>query len=226
VSVTAVCYRNGARLPVREVVELAHDRGALVLLDAFQAIGCYPIDVGALDIDILGAGVLKYFLGSAGLAFLWVRRDLIEQLLPTQTGWFADRNIFVMDITDYSPSSAARRFESGTPPIPAIYAGLAGMELMQEIGVEETREHVNRLNNRLIAGIDELGATVVTPRDEERRGALVCISSTDAPQLVRRLADARIIASERDGNLRISPHAYNDDDIDAVLATLQRNRAL
>ncbi len=227
VSVTAVCYRNGARLPVEELVELAHSRGALVLLDAYQALGTYPIDIADLGVDFLGAGVLKYLLASAGLGFLWCRPGLAEALLPTQTGWFADRNIFEMDIHDYSPSPTARRFESGTPPIPAIYAGIAGIELMREIGIAETREHVTGLNERLIAGVDELGGIVATPRDPERRGALVCIASTDAPELVRRLGDDGIVTSDRDGNLRISAHAYNvEDDIDAVLAGLARHRDL
>ena len=227
VAITAVCYRNGARLDVEEIARIAHERGALVLLDAYQAIGTYPIDVGALGVDVVGAGVLKYLLGSAGLGFLWTRPGLAAELLPTQTGWFADRNIFEMDIHDYSPSETARRFQSGTPPIPAIYAGIAGMELMMEIGIAETREHVDALNDRLIAGVDDLSGTVVTPRAAERRGALVCIASTDAPALVSALAEDGIVTSERDGNLRVSAHAYNvEDDIDAVLASLARHRAL
>jgi len=227
VAVTAVCYRNGARLPVKEVVELAHSRGALVLLDAYQAIGSYPIDVHELGVDFLGAGALKYLLASAGLGFLWCREGLSESLLPTQTGWFADKNIFEMDIHDYSPSPTARRFQSGTPPIPAIYAGVAGIELMQEIGIAETREHVNGLNERLIAGIEELGGSVATPLDASQRGALVCIRSTDSPALVRALGEDGIVTSDRDNNLRISAHAYNvDEDIDAVLAALARHRHL
>jgi selenocysteine lyase/cysteine desulfurase len=227
VSVTAVCYRNGARLPIEEIVELAHARGALVLLDAYQAIGTYPIDVGALGVDFLAAGVLKYLLASAGLGFLWCRPGLAESLLPTQTGWFADKNIFEMDIQDYSPSPTARRFESGTPPVPAIYAGIAGVELIQEIGIAATREHVTALNERLIGGVDELGGVVVTPREPERRGALVCIASTDAPSLVAALGADGIVTSDRDGNLRISAHAYNiEEDIDAVLARLARHRDL
>ena len=75
---------------------------------------------------------------------------------------------------------------------------------MQEIGVAETREHVTALNERLIAGVDELGGVVVTPRDPEQRGALVCIRSTDAPALVAALAKDGIVTSERDGNLRVS----------------------
>jgi len=227
VAVTAVCYRNGARLPVKEVVELAHSRGALVLLDAYQAIGSYPIDVRELGVDFLGAGALKYLLASAGLGFLWCREGLSESLLPTQTGWFADKNIFEMDIHDYSPSPTARRFQSGTPPIPAIYAGVAGIELMQEIGIAETREHVNGLNERLIAGVEELGGSVATPLDASQLGALVCIRSTDSPALVRALGEDGIVTSDRDNNLRISAHAYNvDEDIDAVLAALARHRHL
>jgi selenocysteine lyase/cysteine desulfurase len=225
VSIAAVCYRNGSRLDVEEITRIAHERGALVVLDAYQAIGTYPLDVGSLGVDVLAAGVLKYLLGSAGLGFMWTRPGLAEQLLPTQTGWFADENIFEMDIDDYSPSPTARRFQSGTPPVPNIYAGVAAMELMMEIGIAETREHVNALNERLIAGIDELGGVVVTPRDAEHRGALVCIRSTDAPELVRLLGESGIVTSERDHNLRISAHAYNTaDDIDLVLKALAADR--
>jgi selenocysteine lyase/cysteine desulfurase len=221
VSIAAVCYRNGSRLDVEEITRIAHERGALVVLDAYQAIGTYPLDVSSLGVDVLAAGVLKYLLGSAGLGFMWTRPGLAERLLPTQTGWFADENIFAMDIHDYSPSPTARRFQSGTPPIPNIYAGVAAMELMMEIGIAETREHVNGLNERLIAGVDELGGVVVTPRDAEHRGALVCIRSTDAPELVRLLGEQGIVTSERDDNLRISAHAYNTaDDIDHVLKAL------
>jgi selenocysteine lyase/cysteine desulfurase len=227
VAVTAVCYRNGARLPLQEVVEIAHSRGALVFLDAYQAVGSYPFDVEELGVDFLSAGVLKYLLASAGLAFMWCRSGLSESLLPTQTGWFADKNIFEMDVHDYSPSPTARRFQSGTPPIPAIYAAIAGMKLMQEIGIAETRAHVTRLNERLIAGVEELGGSVATPRDPEKRGALVCIRSTDSPALVRAMTEEGIVSSERDGNLRVSAHAYNvEEDVDALLAALEKHRSL
>jgi len=227
VSVTAVCYRNGSRLDLEGITRIAHERGALVLVDAYQAVGTYPIDVEELEIDFLGAGVLKYLLGSAGLGFFYCRGELVPTLWPSQTGWFADQNIFEMDIHDYSPSPTARRFESGTPPIPSIYAGVAGIELMQEIGIEETRLHVLGLHERLYAGVEELGGTVVTPADPEKRGALVCIRSSAVEELVARLAADRIVTSSRDGNLRISPHCYNTvEDVDAVLAALAKNREL
>ncbi|HEX4525118.1 MAG TPA: aminotransferase class V-fold PLP-dependent enzyme [Gaiellaceae bacterium] len=227
VSIAAVCYRNGSRLAVEEIAKIARERGALVVLDAYQAIGTYPLNVRELGVDVLAAGVLKYLLGSAGLGFMWTRPGLSERLLPTQTGWFADQNIFEMDINDYSPSPTARRFQSGTPPVPSIYAGIAGLELMEEIGVAATRAHVTELNERLIGGVDDLGGTVVTPRDPDKRGALVCIRSMDAPQLVAALETDGIVTSERDGNLRVSAHSYNTaEDIDSVLAALARHRRL
>jgi selenocysteine lyase/cysteine desulfurase len=227
VSITHACFRNGVRNDVAGVVELAHERGALVLVDAYQTVGSLPVDVRALDCDFLAGGVLKYLLGSAGLGFFYCRRDLVEQIEPTATGWFADRNIFEMDIHDYSPAPSARRFEAGTPPIPAIYAGIAGIELMREIGIEETEAHVRELNGLLLAGLDELGARVVTPRAAEQRGALLCVASTDVDRLVAVLAEGGVVTSSRDDNLRISAHCYNKaEDVATVLDLLTQNRSL
>ena len=227
VSITHVSYRTGAMIDVEGVVELAHCRGALVLLDAYQSVGSMPVDVKELDVDFLAAGTLKYLLASAGLGFFYCRGELFEKARPTVTGWFADEDIFAMDIHDYSPAPTARRFQSGTPPVPAIYAGIAGIELMQEIGIAETRRHVLELNERLISGVDDLGGTVVTPREPERHGALICIRSSDVNALVAALDERGIVTSERDGNLRVSAHAYNTvEDVDAVLDALQANRGL
>jgi selenocysteine lyase/cysteine desulfurase len=227
VAVTHVCFRNGAKLDIEPIAALAHERGALLLLDAYQSVGSLPVDVRALDCDFLAAGALKYLLGSAGLGFLYCRRDLVERLSPTATGWFADQDIFEMDIHDYSPASTARRFEAGTPPVPAIYAAIAGIGLMREIGIEETQKHVRGLTELLIEGLDELDGQVVTPRAWQERGALTCVASTDAEALVATLAERGIVSSSRDGNLRISPHCYNArEDIEAVLEALREHRAL
>jgi selenocysteine lyase/cysteine desulfurase len=227
VAVTSVCFRNGGRLDVEAITRLAQERGALVLVDAYQAVGSMPIDVRAIGCDFLAAGVLKYLLGSAGLGFLYCRRELVQGIEPTATGWFADRDIFEMDIHDYSPAPTARRFEAGTPPIPPIYAGIAGIELMQEIGIAETEAHVRELNAILHDGLDELGARAVTPRAREQSGALVCVASTDVNALVAALAAEGIVTSSRDDNLRISAHCYNTaEDVRAVLDVLAANRQL
>jgi len=224
---TAISYRTGYRLDVAEIARLAHERGALCLADSYQAAGAIPLDVGALGVDLLTSGTVKYLLASSGLAFMFLHRDLHERLLPTQTGWFADEDIFRMDISDYSPAADARRFDAGTPPVPNIYAGLAGMGIVEEVGVPAIEAHVKSLADRLLEGLDELGATVATPRGDGEYGPLVCVASTDPHALVEELQRERIVTSERDANVRVSLHLYNvEEDVDRILETLARHRGL
>ncbi|MCH8900597.1 MAG: aminotransferase class V-fold PLP-dependent enzyme [Acidobacteria bacterium] len=224
VAITLVSFRNGSKTDVKEVIRLAHEVGALVLVDSFQGVGAIPIDVQDLNADFVVGGVLKYLLGSSGLAFLYCRADLLPQITPTVTGWFADEDIFKMDIYDYSPSATARKFESGTPPIPNIYAGNAGMDLMHEIGIAATERHVGRLTNQLIEGLDRIGAKMVTPRDPTKRGPMVAVATTDEQAMVAALKEDGILTSARDGNIRLSFHCYNsEEDIESVVAGLERH---
>ena len=224
---TAISYRSGYRLDVAQVARLARERGALCLADSYQAAGAVSLDAHALGVELLTAGTVKYLLASAGLAFMYVRRDLHERLRPTQTGWFADEDIFQMDISDYSPARSARRFDAGTPPVPNIYAGIAGMGMIEMVGVAAIEMHVRGLVARLVAGLDEMGARIVTPLGEGEYGPLVCVASTDAPALVQALQDERIVTSERDSNLRVSLHLYNvEDDVERVLEALRAHRDL
>jgi kynureninase len=222
-----ISYRTGHRADVAAIAELAHAKGALVLADSYQAVGAIELDTRTLGADFITGGTVKYLLASAGLGFLWVRASLLGDLLPTQTGWFADEDIFKMDISDYSPHATARRFDAGTPPVPNIYAGVAGMSIVEELTVPAIEAHVRRLNTRLIDGIEALGATVVTPSEPAQRGPLVCVRSHDAHALVASLEQERIICSLRDVNLRVAAHLYNShDDIDTLLEALSRRREL
>ena len=224
---TAVSFRTGHRHDVAAIAGIAHANGALVLADSYQAVGALEIDVRALGADIVTGGTVKYLLGSAGLAFMWVRGALLTTLVPTQTGWFADEDIFAMSIADYSPHATARRFDSGTPPVPSLYPGTAGMELIAQVGVPAIEAYVRGLVDRLLAGLDELGATVATPRGEGEYGPLICVVSTDPNALVAALAEQRIVTSTRDANLRVSLHLYNiEEDVDRILEALAANRAL
>src|SRR6266581_6057311 len=96
VAVTHVCFRNGAKLDIPGIVKLAHAKGAKVMLDCYQAVAALTVDVKPLDVDFAVGGMLKYLLGTAGLGFLYVRKELISTLTPTQTGWFAQENITAM----------------------------------------------------------------------------------------------------------------------------------
>ena len=224
---TTISYRTGHRHDVAAIAEVAHAHGALVLADSYQAAGAIELDVRTLGADFVTGGTVKYLLASAGLGFLWVRSEVLARLMPTQTGWFADEDIFRMDISDYSPHASARRFDAGTPPVPNIYAGVAALGLLQETGVPAVEAHVRALNTRLIEGLEGLGATVVTPSDPARRGPLVCVRSTDPAALAASLAQERITCSLRDTNLRVAAHYYNTDgDIDVLLEALARRRHL
>ena len=224
---TTLSYRSGHRHDISAIAEIAHDAGALVLADSYQACGAVELDVRSLGADAITGGTVKYLLGTAGLGFMWVRPEVHEALVPTQTGWFADEDIFAMSIADYSPHASARRFDSGTPPVPSLYAGVAGISLVAETGVPAIEAHVHALGDRLIDGLAELGATVVTPRAAAERGPLVCVRSTDVAALVAALAAERIVVSSREDNLRIALHLYNvEADLDTLLEALARNRSL
>jgi selenocysteine lyase/cysteine desulfurase len=224
---TTLSYRSGHRHDVAAIAEAAHAAGAIVLADSYQACGAVELDVRSLGADVVTGGTVKYLLGTAGLGFMWVRPEVRKALVPTQTGWFADEDIFAMSIADYSPHESARRFDSGTPPVPALYAGVAGVGLVAEAGVPVVESHVGGLVGRLLDGLDAMGATVVTPRELARRGPLVCVRSTDVDALVASLAAERIIVSSREDKLRVALHLYNlDEDVDTLLDALARHRRL
>jgi selenocysteine lyase/cysteine desulfurase len=223
---TAVSFRSGHRHDVAGIAEVAHAAGALVLADSYQGVGAIDLDVRTLGADVVTGGTVKYLVGSAGLGFMWVRGSLLG-LTPTQTGWFADENIFEMSIADYSPHATARRFDSGTPPVPSLYPGVAGMSLVQEVGVPAIEAHVAGLAALLMGRLQELGATVVTPADPARRGPMVCVRSTDVVRLCGELAGERIVTSYRDDALRVSLHLYNtEDDVERLVAALAARRGL
>jgi len=227
VSISHVCFRNGTMLDIKSIIDLAHSKGALVLVDSYQALGTTPIDVKKLDVDFLAGGVLKYLLASAGLAYLYVRKELLSGLQPTTMGWFSQANIFAMDIYANTPHPTARRFESGTPPVPNTYAAVAGIKLVQQVGVENIERQLKQLTGALKEGIMKRGFNLVSPVDPSKHGAMITVRSHKVDLLTKWLANDGIIVSHRDDNLRISPHFYNDiHDVDCVIDGLSKHREL
>jgi len=227
VSITHVCYRNGVMLDVPAIVELAHRKGAFVLLDAYQTLGTMPIDIKALNVDFLVGGTLKYLLASSGQAYLYVRKELLPTLQPTAAGWFSQANIFAMDHTAHTPSPTARKFEAGSPPVPNLYATLAGLKLVQSLGLARIQQEVRELTGAIKEGAMRRGWNLVSPVDPQKHGALITLRSHKVDLLVRWLAEEGIIVSSRDNNLRISPHFYNNQqDVDRLIDGLTKHRAL
>ena len=222
VPLTHVCFKNGFRSDVVRVTKLAHQAGALVMLDDYQDCGTRPIDVKALDLDFYVTGTLKYLLGPPGLAFLYVRKDLIPTLAPTVTGWFAQTNPFAYDPQHFELSPSARRFESGSPSVPNVYAAVPGLQLLQNIGLEDIGGHIKNLTQSLLHHARNLGIAVRTPADTA--GPLLVLPSKDSTRLLEKLAAAAIVASSRYDGLRISFHVYNTmDDVAAVVDVLRQN---
>jgi selenocysteine lyase/cysteine desulfurase len=227
VSTTHVCYKNGFKNNVSALAELAHERGAYLLIDAYQSMGTQPMDVKALDVDILVTGALKYLLGSPGVAFMYVREELIERFEPSDSGWFGQENVFAYDVHHLRYAGAARRFETGSPPVPNVYATLPAVRMLAEVGLDTIQRHVQSLADRFIEGALRRGFDLLTPEEPAARGPLLMIGSTDAPRLVEALAEQGILCSTRDGALRVSLHYYNSaGDVDAVLDALDRHPEL
>jgi selenocysteine lyase/cysteine desulfurase len=222
VPLTHVCFKNGFRSEVGAVTQIAHHAGALVMLDDYQDCGTRPVDVKAMDLDFYVTGTLKYLLGPPGLAFMYVRKNLIQSLVPTITGWFAQTNPFAFDPQNLNLSPTARRFESGSPSVPNVYAAMPGFQLLQEIGMANVADHVSRLTQELLRSVAALDIRVKTPADSA--GPLVVLQANDSTLLVKKLAGNGIVASNRHDGLRISFHIYNTlDDVKAVVEVLKTN---
>ena len=222
-----VCFRNGHRLDIVRLAALCRRRGAYFMLDDYQRTGTAPLDVHALGVDFMVTGALKYLLGPAGVAFLYVRRELIERLEPLTTGWFGrvDPFQFSLGPLDWSPS--ARRFETGSPPVPNAYAALAGLELLGTVEPGAIEARIAELVEQMARGARARGFEVATPDNPAERGPLVVVRSHDALAMVSRLAERGIVASARGTGLRVSFHGYNNEqDVDAVLAALDAEAAL
>jgi selenocysteine lyase/cysteine desulfurase len=222
VPLTHVCFKNGFRSEVSAITQIAHSAGALVMLDNYQDCGTRPVDVKAMDLDFFVTGTLKYLLGPPGLAFMYVRKELIASLVPTVTGWFAQTNPFAFDPQTIDLSPTARRFESGSPSVPNVYAAVPGFELLREIGMVNVASHIKKLTQSLLSRARDLGIRAKTPADSA--GPLVVLRCKDSTVLVQRLAESNIVASNRHDGLRVSFHVYNTmDDVQAVAEVLTKN---
>ena len=227
VSLPDVCYRNGARLDIEPIIKMAHEKGALVFLDFYQAAGSRPIDLKSLDVDFAAAGTLKYLLSSTGATFLYVKEELVNGLQPGTSGWFSQADINAMDIYQNNPANNARRFESGTPNISSLYASIAGLQLVNEIGLETIERYVRTLTGKIKQKAEENGFHLAMPEEDTGHGPLVTLRSTDMHRLVAALQNKGVVTSCRDGNLRVSSHFYNNpDDVEVLFEALNSQREL
>jgi len=225
VSVPLVTYANGSRLPAREVVALARERGARTVVDAYQAAGVEPVDVRELGCDYLVCGSLKYLLGISGIAFLYVRGGLRDEVPPAQTGWFGRVDPFGFDPRSIDYPDTARRFESGTPSVPSAYGAVAGLGMLAPLDILDVRRHIAELTASLDGELRAMGERLASPADPALRGPVVALVDDDPEGLAAYLATRRIVASPRGRVVRLSFHYYNDgSDVQRLVEALREYR--
>jgi cysteine desulfurase/selenocysteine lyase len=215
IAISMVQFASGYRANLQQLSQACRERGVFLVVDAIQGLGQCPLDVRRTPVDLLACGAQKWLLGPWGSGFLYVRRELIPELTPTFTGWLAyqgteDFNRLTAYDRTFHPD--ARRFELVTLP----YQDLAGMtssvDLLLSIGVDAIAEHLLALRAPLTEATEQGRLTLSSPADPQRGSGIWCVRVRDAAAVFAKLQAAGIVASLREGNIRLSPHVYNTVD--------------
>jgi len=217
VATSRVSYTSGYIQDIRAVADIAHKHGAYMLVDDYQGTGQIPINVNAMDVDFLVTGTLKWLMGGPGLAFVYIREGLISQLQPTIAGWFGHSEQFQFKTREFDFRPDATRVEMGTPAVAAIYAANGGLDIVQEISVEQICERTRYLTNDLIAQAREHGWKVRAPLEPEQRSSIVMLEIEQPEEVVKALVARNIITDSRPGLLRASPYFYNTIEENALV---------
>jgi selenocysteine lyase/cysteine desulfurase len=223
--ITSFCdvyYYNGFKQDIGTITEMVHAKGSLAYLDAYQGIGSHPIDVKALDIDILSSGNLKYLLGIPGIAFVYVKKELIPYMQPAFTGWFGQENPFAFDIHHLDYAKDARRFDNGTPPVLTSYIARAGMQVINEIGPASIQRWTDRLSEHCLEGARRRGLEIASPQDVRKKAPTTAIRvGSDSHGVEVALKERKIVASARGDVVRFAHHFFTKpEDLDYALDSL------
>jgi kynureninase len=222
VLVSHVLFETSTRVDAAAIARRCREVGALFVLDVYQSAGAVPVELAAWGVDAAVGGSVKWLCGGPGAGFLYVDPELAPRLEPTATGWQADSEPFAFRPGPIRRAQGARRFLTGTPAVPALYACRPGYRLIGEVGVERIRARSVALTERLIAAADAHGLEVRSPRDSERRGGAVTVFHPDGARLGERLAAENVLCDHRPGSgLRFGPHFFNtEDEIEQAIARL------
>lgn len=215
VATSHVVYLSGAIQDIARVARTARARGALSIIDAYQATGQLPTDVHAAGVDVLLTGGLKWLLGGTGIAFVYVRRDKIADLRPTIAGWFGNSRQWEFDPGSFEYHGDARRFELGTTANAAVYAASAGIDIVLKIGVERLRERTTELVDDLADRVVDAGLELKTPSASNERAGIVMVESRDPRKAIGVLGKSGVVADYRHDRVRISPYFYNTPEDNA-----------
>jgi kynureninase len=210
VSVSLVQFRTSALLDLPPVRDAARRHGALLLLDAYQAVGAVPVNVTANDVDVCVGGSVKFLCGGPGNGWLYVRPDLVETLLPTAVGWISHERPFDFEWAEIAYAPGIARFAGGTPNVPAAYAASPGYQAIVDIGLGRVRERSQLLTQLIVDGALERGLAVRSPLDAAHRGGHVTIDIDEAQRVHEVLIERGYVVDYRPGGgIRIGPHFFS-----------------
>jgi len=225
---SAVNYRSAAIVDIRAVTQAAREAGALVLWDLSHAGGSIPVDLAANGVDLAVGCTYKYLNGGPGApAYLYVRRELQDELRPPIQGWFAQAEQFEMGPT-FERRAGIGGWLVGTPGILALTSAQAGIEVVAAAGIGAIRAKGIALTEYAIALTDAwlapLGCSVGSPRDAARRGAHVAIRHPEARRLTRAMIERAVIPDFRaPDSIRVglSPLTTSFGDVHAGLGAIR-----
>jgi kynureninase len=227
VPISHVVYASAYIQDVKKIVAKANSVGAHVVLDCYQSIGTVPIDVVDLGVSFACGGSVKYLCGGAGAAWLYVRKDLIEQFTPRVTGWFGNESPFAFTMPAQTYAEGIWRYMGGTPAVAALYQSRAGQKLVGEIGARKIRDKSLVMTQKCIDWVDELGMTLNTPRPAEIRGGSVVFDFVGSADVCRELNRRKFFCDHRPGvGIRIAPHFYTKpEEIELFFGELKKIRS-
>jgi len=222
VPLSLVLFRSGCLQDVRPVIEKAHRVGARVVLDVYQAAGTIPMNLEALGADFAVGGSVKWLCGGPGAGYLYVRKDLLNEMRPSVVGWAGHSSPFEFSTGAVRYASGIERFQTGTPNVPAWYAASAGYEIVGEIGVPAIRQRSLALTGRLIEAAQARGWRLNTPTADACRGGSVVIDVPNGAAVADELIRRQVIVDHRpNAGIRVAPHFYNTEaEVDAAVAAI------
>jgi cysteine desulfurase / selenocysteine lyase len=228
VSVSWVGYATGYRHDIERIVQLPHDRGALMMLDAIQGVGAFPLDVRKTPVDFLAADGHKWMLGPEGAGIAYIRREHLERLRPIGVGWHSvvHASDYMRIELDLKPTAA--RYEGGSQNMAGMLGLGASLDLLLDLGMEDVAAAILDITDRACERLREAGATIVSDRRPEHRGGkqrsgIVAfeLAGRDPLAVKKHCLTRQVVLSCRAGRLRISPHAYNnEEDLDQLIDAL------
>jgi cysteine desulfurase/selenocysteine lyase len=212
VALSSANYNTGFAPPLLEVAAFLRERNVLLYVDGTQSVGALTFDAGQIQPGMLAVHGYKWMISPNGAGFMYVHPGLRERLRPNVLGWRSHRDWRNVDNLHHGVpelTASAEKYEGGWVPFPLLCAMEAAVDLMLEIGPEAIEERVLGLAAKTREMLRRKGASV-----EERRSPIVAarFEDRDVSKLTRELKEKRVLVAARRGQLRVSPHFYNNED--------------